>query len=67
MDGRKELFEELKNTEQDVRQYIAEQFVALQAHRDFEHFLDGNITEGGRPDIVRRRIEDITDFYQREG
>lgn len=44
-------------------QYIAGQFYALQTHRDFEHFLDGNINEGrGRVDIVRRRIEAITDF-----
>ncbi len=67
VDGRKELLEEIANTDEDVRQYISEQFGALQTHRDFEHFLDGNITEAGRSDIVRRRIEDITDFYQREG
>lgn len=66
VDGRKELLDEIASTDEDVRQYIAEQFWALQSHRDFEHFLDGNINEGGRAEIVRRRIKDITDFYQRE-
>ena len=66
VDGRKELLDEIASTDEDVRQYIAEQFWTLQSHRDFEHFLDGNINEGGRAEIVRRRIKDITDFYQRE-
>jgi hypothetical protein len=68
VDGRKELLEEIETTDEDVRQYIAEQFCALQAHRDFEYFLDGNINEGaGRVDIVRARIEAISNFSQREG
>lgn len=67
VDGRKELIDEIANTDEDVRQYIAGQFCALQAHRDFEYFLDGNINGGrGRVDIVRRRIEAITHFSQPE-
>jgi predicted nucleotidyltransferase len=63
VDGRKELLEEIAKTDEDVRQYIAEQFSALQMHRDFEHFLDGNINEGaGRAGIVRSRIDAITDL-----
>lgn len=65
VDGRKELLDEIEKTDEDVRQYIAGQFCALQTHRDFEHFLDGNINQGaGRADIVRRRIEQIVSRYQ---
>lgn len=63
VDGRKELLDEIANTDEDVRQYIAEQFCALQTHRDFEHFVEGNINQGaGRADVVRSRIEAITDL-----
>jgi hypothetical protein len=60
VDGRKELLDEIEKTDEEVRQYIAGQFCALQTHQDFEHFLEGNINEGaGRADIVRSRIDAI--------
>ncbi|WP_108811904.1 hypothetical protein [Sphingorhabdus sp. Alg231-15] len=60
VDGRPALGEEVATADEDVRQYIAEQFFALKNHRDFDHFLYGNINEeDGRVDIVRDRIEAI--------
>lgn len=65
VDGRQELFDEIAQTDEDVRQYIARQLLALQLHRDFEHFLNGNIKESeGRVEIVRRRIEAIAGLHQ---
>lgn len=67
VDGRKELLDEIATTDDDVRQYIAGQFCALQSHRDFHHFLEGNIKVGiGRADIVRRRIQSIAEFIKSE-
>lgn len=54
VDGRAELAAEIKNTDDDVRRYIAEQFKALLKHPEFDHFVEGNIKEPkGRVDIVR--------------
>jgi hypothetical protein len=45
----------------DIREFIAEQFAALLEERDFDYFLDGNIRgPAGRSDIVRQRFVDIS-------
>lgn len=61
VDGREELVAEIQNADDDVRGYIAEQFKALLAHDEFDHFLEGNIRESeGRVDIVRERFVAIS-------
>jgi predicted nucleotidyltransferase len=58
VDGREELLPEVLASEAEVRRFVAEQFRALLDHRDFDNFLEGNITgPKGRTDIVRGRIE----------
>nr|WP_108523239.1 hypothetical protein [Bradyrhizobium algeriense] len=57
VDGREELVDEVAAADADIRLYIAEQFRALLADRDFDHFLEGNIRgPEGRADIVRDRF-----------
>lgn len=57
VDGREELLAEVLATDAEVRRFVAEQFRALLGHRDFDNFLEGNITgPKGRTDIVRGRI-----------
>jgi hypothetical protein len=61
VDGREELVGEIQNADDDVRNYIAEQFEALLNHAEFEHFLQGNIGgPEGRVDIVRERFVAIS-------
>ena len=61
VDGREELVTEIQNADDDVRRYIAEQFKAVLAHADFDHFLEGNINgPEGRVDIVRERFVAIS-------
>lgn len=58
VDGRPEIVAEVLGADNDIRQFIAEQFTALLQDRDFDHFLEGNIRgPQGRVDIVRRRFE----------
>lgn len=58
VDGRQELLEEMRHAEEDVRKFVAEQLRALLEHRDFDHFLHGNIKgPEGRTDIVLGRIK----------
>lgn len=60
VDGREEIVGEVQAADDDVRQFIAEQFTALLAEDDFDHFIEGNIRgPDGRVDIVRRRFEAI--------
>lgn len=57
VDGREELVDEVAAADADIRSYIAGQFRALLADRDFDHFLEGNIRgPEGRADIVRDRF-----------
>lgn len=58
VDGRPEIVAEVLAADDEIRQFIAEQFAALLQDRAFDHFLEGNIRgPQGRADIVRRRFE----------
>ena len=60
IDGRQELTEEMRSTDSDVREFVAAQFRNLLNHRDFEHFLHGNIRgPDGRVDLIRERVEHL--------
>lgn len=62
VDGREEIVAEIKAADDDIRRYVAEQFRALLTHRDFDHFLAGNIRgPEGRIDIVRERLVAISE------
>ena len=60
VDGREELIAEAEGADADVRSFIADQFRSLLRHRDFDHFLGGNIRgPAGRVDMVRERLETL--------
>lgn len=60
VDGRPEIVGEVLAADDDIRQFIAEQFAALLQDHDFDYFLEGNISgPQGRADIVRGRLEAI--------
>lgn len=62
MDGRQEIIEEVRRSDADIRQFIAEQFRFLLKDQDFDHLLHGNIRgPKGRVDIVRERIVILSD------
>ncbi|CAI9417902.1 hypothetical protein ANOBCDAF_04100 [Pleomorphomonas sp. T1.2MG-36] len=57
VDGRPEIVAEIKEAEEGVRRFIAEQITALLADPEFDAFLDGNIRgPEGRADIVHERF-----------
>ena len=61
VDGRPEIVAEIREADEDVRQFIAEQIRLLLADRDFDTFLDGNIRgPEGRVDIVLERFVAIS-------
>lgn len=60
IDGRPELLPEIEQADDDVHQYLREQFRVLREHSDFENFLYGNVRgPDGRVDIVLGRIKTI--------
>ncbi|MCB9995154.1 MAG: hypothetical protein H6869_01800 [Rhodospirillales bacterium] len=60
VDGREVLAAEIQAANDDIRNFIAEQFKAIQENYDFENFLAGNIRgPEGRVDIVRERFSSI--------
>ena len=61
IDGRPEIVQEILGAGQNVSSYIAEQFEALIGHREFEHFLTGNIRgPEGRAELVEKRFVAIS-------
>lgn len=61
VDGREELVDEIRNADEDIRSFIAEQFREVQKDYEFENFLTGNIRgPEGRVDIVRDRFVAIS-------
>lgn len=61
-DGREEIVGEVRRADPDVRQFITEELDQLLHHRDFDHFLHGNIRgPEGRAEIVRARISALTE------
>ncbi|WP_213286685.1 hypothetical protein [Bradyrhizobium sp. sGM-13] len=57
VDGRPEIVAEVLAADDDIRQFIAEQFAALLDNPEFDYFLEGNIRgPEGRVDIVRKRF-----------
>lgn len=59
VDGRDELVDEVARAEEDVRQYIAEQFTALLDHPDFDYAVQGNLQDRRRSDLFFHRWEQI--------
>ncbi len=59
VDGRDELVDEVARAEEDVRQYIAEQFTALLDHPDFDYAVQGNLQDSRRSDLFFHRWEQI--------
>jgi len=60
IDGRPEIVTEIHACDEDVRQFIRQQFDALLGNDDFDYFLEGNIRgPQGRVDIVRSRFSAI--------
>jgi len=61
VDGREELFDEIRATDSEVRNFISERMRALMEQDDFDDFLEGNIRgPAGRVDIVRGRFVSIS-------
>lgn len=61
VDGREELNDEIKQSGEEICNYIAERFTNILAHKDFDYFLQGNIKgPEGRADIVRKRFVAIS-------
>ncbi|WP_417767841.1 hypothetical protein [Stappia sp.] len=57
VDGREELAAEVCAADEDIRDFIAAKLRTLQAHDDFDSFLEGNIRgPDGRTEIVRTRL-----------
>ncbi|MBO4227828.1 hypothetical protein [Bradyrhizobium neotropicale] len=57
IDGRPEIVAEVLEADEDIRQFIAEQFAALLGNPEFDYFLEGNIRgPEGRVDIVKKRF-----------
>ncbi|MDH5692946.1 MAG: hypothetical protein OEZ47_07585 [Gammaproteobacteria bacterium] len=65
VDGREELLSEVTDSEQSIRQYIAEQFWELSANPDFEYAVKGNIQEPGRVGLFFQRWESISNLGDR--
>ncbi len=63
IDGREKLVGEIARSAEHIRRYIGGHLNEITAHRDFEHFLNGNIRgPEGRAAVVRTRIEAIAAF-----
>jgi len=62
VDGRDALLAELKSEEQEVCRYIAEQFVMLLEHSDFEYAVQGNLQQSARSELFFDRWEQICDL-----
>jgi len=62
VDGRDTLLTELKSEEQEVCRYIAEQFVMLLEHSDFEYAVQGNLQQSARSELFFYRWEQICDL-----
>lgn len=61
VDGREELIDEVRASEDDVRAFIAAEFRALLDDPEFDNFLAGNIIgPEGRDELVRERITAIS-------
>jgi predicted nucleotidyltransferase len=60
VDGREELVEEIEATDEDVRNYIAEQIGLLLEHRNFDYAVQG-ITRGDkdRASLIFERLETV--------
>jgi predicted nucleotidyltransferase len=58
VDGREELVAEIEATDEDVREYIADQISRLLEHRDFDYAVQG-ITRGDkdRESLIFERLE----------
>jgi predicted nucleotidyltransferase len=64
VDGRKELIAEIAATDEDVRDYIAEQFSALLDHNGFEFAVLGNVRGNEeRKDLIIERFESISALH----
>ncbi len=58
VDGREELVEEIRETDEGVRSYIIEHIGKLQGHRDFEYAVQGNFRGNtGRAELIYERLE----------
>jgi predicted nucleotidyltransferase len=58
VDGRGEIVEEIHETDEDVRAYIAEQIGKLLDHNDFEYAVQGNVRGNkDRADLIYERLE----------
>lgn len=62
IDGREELAGEILGAGADIRQYIADQFLALQKHPNFDYAIQGNLQDSNRADLFYQRWEHIAAF-----
>lgn len=66
IDGRPELFEEIRQSESTLRNYLAKNFATLIENDSFHAALPGHINYGGltrdRTQVVLKRIENIADL-----
>ena len=62
IDGREELAREILGAAGDVRQYIADQFQALQQHPNFDYAIQGNLQNINRAELFYQRWEQIAAF-----
>lgn len=61
VDGRAALPDEVHSAENEVRQFIATEVEKLTAHKDFDHFINGNIAgPEGRVEIVLDRLKRLS-------
>ena len=62
IDGREELYDEIRDAGEHVRTFISDQLKAFQSHPDFDSFIEGNLRQNtGRAEIVRKRISAIVE------
>jgi hypothetical protein len=60
VDGRPTLGEEIKQSNEAVRHYIAEAFSVLLQHPNFDYAVQGNIQDANRTELLFNRWEAIS-------
>jgi predicted nucleotidyltransferase len=59
-DGRSELVDEIKQADQDIREYISVQLAELLKNSDFDYAVQGStMSDKERENLIFQRIEDV--------
>jgi predicted nucleotidyltransferase len=61
-DGRPSLVDEIRQADQDIREYISRQLTELLENSDFDYAVQGSTrSDKGRESLIFQRIEDVMD------